>query len=159
MARRATSLNAMFSAVKLGALATTTAWRTRSGCCSVQLKACIPPKLPPITAASWSMPNASSNKACALTQSSTVTTGKSAPYTLPVSGWMCIGPVDPKQDPRLFTPITKKWLVSTGLPGPIMLSHQPSLLSWPAYTPATWWDALSAWQINTAFDLFALSVP
>ena len=31
MARRATSLNAMFSAVRLGALATTTAWRTRSG--------------------------------------------------------------------------------------------------------------------------------
>jgi hypothetical protein len=35
------------------------------------------------------------------------------------------GPVDPWQPPTLFTPITKKRSVSIGLPGPIMLSHQP----------------------------------
>jgi hypothetical protein len=92
----------------------------------------MPPRLPPMTAASWVMPSASSRRACALTQSSTVTTGKSAPYTRPVSGFVSIGPVEPKQEPRLLTPMTKKRSVSTGLPGPIMLSHQPSDLSWPA---------------------------
>jgi homoserine acetyltransferase len=39
---------------------------------------------------------------------------------LPISG-----PVEPWQPPRLFTPTTKKRLVSIGRPGPIMLSHQP----------------------------------
>ena len=48
---------------------------------------------------------------------------------------------------------------STGLPGPIMLSHQPSLLGWPSYTPATWCEALRAWHTSTALDLSALSVP
>ena len=38
---------------------------------------------------------------------------------------MLIGPVEPKHEPRLFTPITKNRLVSSGLPGPTMLSHQP----------------------------------
>ena len=37
------------------------------------------------------------------------------------------GPVEPWQPPRLFTPMTKKRSVSIGLPGPIMLSHQPTL--------------------------------
>ena len=37
------------------------------------------------------------------------------------------GPVEPKQLPRLLTPTTKKRSVSSGLPGPIMLSHQPTL--------------------------------
>ena len=92
----------------------------------------MPPRLPPITAASCVMPNWSSSRACASTQSSTVTTGKSAPYTRPVSGLTCIGPVEPKHEPRLLMPMTKKRSVSTGLPGPIMLSHQPSLLSCPA---------------------------
>ena len=41
----------MLLTILLGALATTTAWRTRSGYCSVQLRACMPPKEPPITAA------------------------------------------------------------------------------------------------------------
>ncbi|MCY1310314.1 hypothetical protein D9M70_604920 [compost metagenome] len=77
----------------------------------------------------------------------------------PVSGFTCMGPVEPKQDPRLLTPMTKKRSVSTGLPGPIMLSHQPSDFSWPSYTPATWCEALSAWQISTALLRSALSVP
>ena len=37
------------------------------------------------------------------------------------------GPVDPKQLPKLLTPTTKNRSVSTGLPGPTILSHQPSL--------------------------------
>jgi hypothetical protein len=49
--------------------------------------------------------------------------------TLPVAGFACIGPVEPKHEPRLLTPMTKKRSVSTGLPGPIMLSHQPSELA------------------------------
>ncbi len=53
--------------------------------------------------------------------------------------------------------MTKKRFVSTGLPGPIMLSHQPSLLGWPSYTPATWCEALRAWHTSTALDLSALS--
>ncbi len=71
------------------------------------------------------MPRASASRACASTQSSTVTTGKLAPYGLPVAGLIDIGPVEPKQEPRLLTPTTKKRFVSTGLPGPTMLSHQP----------------------------------
>jgi len=47
-------------------------------------------------------------------------------------GSIDIGPVEPKQEPGLFTPMTKKRLVSTGLPGPIMLSHQPTLLPCPS---------------------------
>jgi len=86
----------------------------------------MPPRLPPITAANFSMPNVSATSACAFTQSSTVTTGKLAPYGRPVDGSMLIGPVEPKHEPRLFTPITKKRLVSSGLPGPTMLSHQPT---------------------------------
>ncbi len=154
----------MFSAVKLAALATTTAWRTRSGYCMAQLVACIPPKLPPITAANCAMPKASSNAACALTQSSTVTTGKSAPHIRPVSGLSVVGPLEPKQEPMLLTPITKNRSVSTGLPGPTMLSHHPSLLartvpSSSTYTPATWCEAFRAWQMSTALLLSAHNSP
>jgi hypothetical protein len=48
-----------------------------------------------------------------------------------------IGPVEPKQLPRLLTPITKKRSVSTGMPGPTMLSHQPTSSVEPAVKPAT----------------------
>jgi hypothetical protein len=53
--------------------------------------------------------------------------GKSLPHGRPVDGSIDSGPVDPKQLPRLLTPTTKKRLVSSGLPGPTMLSHQPML--------------------------------
>lgn len=56
-------------------------------------------------------------------------------------------------------PMTKKRLVSTGLPGPTMLSHQPRLRGWPAYSPATWCEALSAWHTSTALLRLALSWP
>src|SRR5450830_1301991 len=105
------------------------------------------------------MPSSSARRACALTQSSTVTTGKEAPYGLPVAGLVCMGPVEPKQEPRLLTPMTKNLFVSSGLPGPTILSHQPVLFGSSAYTPATWCEAFRAWQTSTAFDLSAFRVP
>ena len=83
-----------------------------------QASACMPPRLPPITAAHCAMPSRSASRACASTQSSTVTSGKSAPHGLPVAGLIDSGPVEPKQLPRLLTPTTKKRSVSSGLPGP-----------------------------------------
>ena len=47
-------------------------------------------------------------------------------YLVEVAGFTLIGPVEPWQPPRLFTPMTKKRRVSSGLPGPTMLSHQPT---------------------------------
>ncbi|MCY1363690.1 hypothetical protein D9M69_504650 [compost metagenome] len=75
-----------------------------------------------------------------------------------------MGPVEPKQEPRLLTPITNHLSVSTALPGPIMLCHQPSLRGsgWPlasACQPATWCEALRAWHTSTALEQSALSVP
>ena len=122
----------MFCADRLGAVATAMHSRRRPGWRSVQLSACMPPRLPPSTAASCAMPRRSSRRAWASTQSSTVTTGKSAPQGRPVAGLVCVGPVEPKHEPGLFTPMTKKRSVSSGLPGPTRLSHQPSLRSWPA---------------------------
>ena len=119
----------------------------------------MPPSEPPITAASCCTPSASSRRACAFTQSSTVSTGKSLPHARPVAGLMCMGPVEPKQEPGLFTPMTKKRFVSTGSPGPTMFAHQPALLLLPAYSPATWCEALSAWQMSTALLRAAFSSP
>ena len=126
IACRATSLNAMFCADRLGAAAITSACRMRCGYRIAHDSACMPPRLPPITAANCAMPSRSASRACASTQSSTVTSGKSPPQLRPVSGLIDSGPVEPKQLPRLFTPTTKNRRVSTGLPGPIMLSHQPT---------------------------------
>jgi hypothetical protein len=112
-----------------------------------------------MTAAQSSIPRTSASRACASTQSSTVTIGKSAPQVLPVSGLIDAGPVEPKQLPRLLTPTTKNRLVSSGLPGPTMLSHQPALSGSFAYVPATWCDALSAWQTSTALLRRVLSSP
>ena len=70
-----------------------------------------------------------------------------------------MGPVEPKHEPRLFTPMTKKRSVSSGLPGPIIESHQPTLAGSSAYVPATWCEAFSAWQMRTALLLSAFSVP
>ena len=66
-------------------------------------------------------------------------------------------PVEPKQEPGLLTPMTKKRSVSSGLPGPTRLSHQP--VAPCSSTPATWWLALSAWHTSTALLRSALSVP
>src|SRR5574343_275194 len=86
MAWRATSLKAMFCAVSLGAEAMMIALRTRCGWLIVQRRACMPPRLPPITAAHWSMPRRSASRAWASTQSLTATIGKSAPQGLLVAG-------------------------------------------------------------------------
>ena len=80
-------------------------------------------------AAHWLMPSRSIRRAWLLTQSRTVTTGKSGPYQVPVSGLMEVGPVLPAQPPRLFRQTTKNLRVSMGLPGPMQLSHQPGLAS------------------------------
>ena len=124
---RATSLNAMFCAESFGAAAIATQCRSRCGYWIAHDSACMPPSEPPMTAAQRSMPSTSATRACACTQSSTVTTGKRAPYGAPLAGSIDIGPVEPKHEPRLLTPTTKKRSVSTGLPGPTMLSHQPDL--------------------------------
>src|SRR6187402_1717878 len=110
----------MFCADSFGADAIDTQCAMRSGYWIVHDNACIAPSDPPITAAHRSMPSKSASRACALTQSSTVTTGKLAPYGLPDAGSIDIGPVEPKHDPRLLTPTTKKRFVSTGLLGPTM---------------------------------------
>jgi len=112
-----------------------------------------------MTAAKVSIPRWSARRAWALTQSSTVTTGKSPPQGLPVAGLGLIGPVDPWHPPRLLTPTTKNRSVSSGLPGPIMLSHQPTLSGASAYTPATWCEAFSAWGTSTALERAASSFP
>ena len=90
---------------------------------------CMPPRLPPITAAHCSMPRASARRAWLFTQSFTVTMGKSAPHSEPVSGLAVLGPLEPLQPPRLFGETMKYLLVSKGLPGPMQLSHQPGLRS------------------------------
>src|SRR5690349_98913 len=79
------------------------------------------------------MPKRSASRACDSTQSSTVTTGKSAPQGAPVRGSMLAGPVDPWHPPRLFTPITKNFSVSSGLPGPNRLSQQPKVIRQSAH--------------------------
>jgi hypothetical protein len=76
---RATSLKAMFCAVSFGVVAIATQWAMRCGNCSDHDSACMPPSEPPITAAKRSMPRRSASRACASTQSSTVTTGKREP--------------------------------------------------------------------------------
>ena len=144
MARRATSLKAMFCAESRGVLAMTTQLATRSGQSMDQLKACIPPNEPPMTAANRSIPSLSAKRACAITQSSTVSTGNAAPQGRLVAGLIEAGPVDPKHEPRLLTPMTKNMFVSTGLPGPTMLSHQPKSSGFSADIPATWCEAFSA---------------
>ena len=94
-----------------------------------QRMACMPPRLPPTTAAQRSMPSRSARRRCVATQSRTRTTGKSGPQMRPVAGLTLRGPVLPAQPPMLFRLTTKKREVSIGLPGPMQLSHQPGLRS------------------------------
>ena len=76
-----------------------------------------------------------------------------------MAGLVDIGPVEPKHEPRLLTPMTKNRSVSSGLPGPTMLSHQPRSAGSVAEVPATWCDAFSAWQTSTALSRAGESVP
>ncbi len=159
MARRATSLKAMFCADRRAVLATTMQSPTRSGQVIAQLRACMPPSDPPITAAKRPMPKWSATRAWACTQSSTVSSGNDAPQGRPVAGSIVAGPVEPKHDPRLLTPMTKNRSVSTALPGPTMLSHQPIWSGRSASMPATWCEAFSAWQTSTALLRAAFNWP
>ncbi len=61
----------------------------------------------------------------------------------------------PMQPPSTFGQITKKRLVSIGLPGPTMVSHQPGLPV-TGCSPNTYWSPESAWQTRIAFDLFGV---
>ena len=58
----------------------------RSGRSMAHCMACMPPRLPPMTAANASMPRASASIAWLRTQSLTVTLGKFGPYGSPVAG-------------------------------------------------------------------------
>src|SRR5690606_22641389 len=92
--------------------------------------ACMPPNEPPMMASQVSIPNRSESSAWVLTQSRTVTSGKSGPYgRLSFSGFGEVGPVEPLQPPILFSETTKNFDVSMALPGPIHQSHQPAFLS------------------------------
>ena len=64
-----------------------------------------------------------------VTQSLTVTRGKSGPNGTPLPVSIESGPVLPWQPPRLLRLTTKKWSVLMGLPGPMQLSHQPARFS------------------------------
>ena len=64
----------------------------------------------------------------------------------------------PMQPPITLAQITKKRSVSTGLPGPTMVVHQPGLPV-TGLVLATCWSPVRAWQIRTALDFSALSVP
>ena len=63
----------------------------------------------------------------------------------------------PMQPPTTLEQMTKKRSVSIGLPGPIIVSHQPGLPV-SGWTLATCWSPVSAWQISTALLLAAFSV-
>ena len=67
----------------------------------------MPPKLPPKTQAQELIPNLFNNISCELTQSSTEMSGKSFPYISFVFGQIEVGPVEPKQLPKLFGDTTK----------------------------------------------------
>ncbi len=88
-----------------------------------------------------------------------VTKGNWMPKGRPVAGSVELGPVDPWQPPRTLAQTTKKRLVSTALPGPIRLFHQPGLASAAECHPAQWWSPLSAWQMRTALSRVAFRLP
>ena len=86
-----------------------------------------------------------------VTRSATVKWGKRRPYGLPVAGSMEEGPVVPRQPPSRFGQITNRRSVSSGLPGPISVSHQPGRSGSP-WCPAACASPVSAWQTKTAFE-------
>ena len=115
----------MFWAVSRLDAATTTACVSSSGCDSDHCSACMPPSDPPTTASKRSMPRWATSARCTATKSLTSSSGKSSPYGCPVSGFVEDGPVLPWQPPIRLAHTTKNRSVSSGLPGPMRLSHQP----------------------------------
>ena len=59
--------------------------------------------------------------------------------------------MEPLHPPSTLEQMTKYLSVSKALPGPIMLSHQPGLLS-PSCHPAAWASPVRAWSTRIAFD-------
>jgi hypothetical protein len=92
----------------------------------------MPPRLPPITAANRVDAQHIGQARLRVDPVFDRDHREVGPVARPVAGLIDIGPVEPKQLPRLLTPTTKKRFVSSGLPGPTMLSHQPSLSGWSA---------------------------
>src|SRR5688500_13713378 len=85
----------------------------------------MPPIELPITHASRSMPSERTQAKAASAPSSIDRSGKSRRYGSPVAGLIEAGPVEPLQLPNEFTHTTNQQLVSIGLPGPTIASHQP----------------------------------
>jgi hypothetical protein len=85
----------------------------------------MPPSEPPIAQRSRSMPRCLQSARCTVTRSRITIAGKRSPYGRPVSGSSELGPVVPLQPPSRFEEITNSRSVSIGLPGPIIVSHQP----------------------------------
>ena len=84
--------------------------------------------------------------------------GKSRKYGVPVAGLIDCGPVVPEHPPTRLAETTKKRSVSTGLPGPIRLSHQPRRFA-PTCKPAAWASPVSAWHTTTTLSRAADSSP
>ena len=159
IAWRPTSLKAMACVGCRAAVAMAITWWTRSGCEIAHCSACMPPMEPPTTASSRSMPRWSSSSAWASTMSATVMIGKCVPYGRPVRGSTDEGPVDPLQPPMTFEEMTKYFSVSSALPGPMSMSHQPGRLSSGECRPATCASPDSACSTSTALSARGESVP
>jgi hypothetical protein len=104
---RAIAFQATPCVPRCAVLAIGTIARTAPGYATAHSRACIPPSDPPLTASTDSIPSARRNARCARTMSPTVTTGKVAPYGLPLAGSMDVGPVEPRHEPMRFVHTTK----------------------------------------------------
>ena len=91
--------------------------------------------------------------------SAIVMMGKSVPYGRPVAGFSEAGPVEPLQPPITLEQMTKYLSVSSALPGPIIMSHQPARRSLALWRPATCASPDRAWVTRMALSLRALSLP
>ena len=146
MAWRPTALKAMFWAVSRLEEAITTALHMSVGWRSDQSSACMPPIEPPTTACQRRTPRWRPSSRCTSTKSLMSSSGKSSPQASPVAGLTEPGPVVPEQPPSRLLHTTNQRSVSTGLPGPIMVSHQPGWRS-PSCHPAAWASPVRAWQM------------
>ena len=115
MARRATSLKAMFCADGLGAVAMAMPWPSgQAAAQSVQLSA-HPPRLPP-PAASRRMPSSGPSAGLGVDPVLDRDHREVGPQARPVGGWRASGPVG-RSTAGLLTPMTKKRFVSSGFAG------------------------------------------
>ena len=158
MAARATAEKAMFCAVSRALEQIIRPARMSCGWSIAHCSTCMPPSDPPMAPARVPISRCASSLRCTRTRSDTVNSGNRRPYGSPVAGLMEAGPVVPWQPPSRFAETTKNRSVSTALPGPISVSHQPTRDGSP-WCPAAWASPVSAWQTKTVFVRSALSVP